>query len=334
MLYLPKFLILMSLLFRLPLIVSLSVAFLLTMVQLMVDTPMLLAERFINGGGWVQIFIVSLYAAVVAYNMQDRSKQPVWRVRIWALFSIVFFGQLLLGISGLSIFLMTGELHLPIPFMIVAGPLYRAELSFMTILFVTTIIISGPAWCSQLCYFGAIDALASRKVKHGKKGKMKLLPYKMTGLITVILTALIMRFAGAGPLLTTSVAVGFGLIGLLVIFILSRSRGKMMHCIAYCPIGTIVHYTKYINPFRFRIDNNCTNCMRCIPVCRYNALDSERIRMKSPGITCTLCGDCMSACKPGSFYYKFPGLNRVTSGNLYLGITITLHAVFLALARI
>lgn len=320
--------------FRLPLIVAATVSLLLAMVQLKVDTPMLLAERFINGAGWIEILLISVYAAVVTYNMQDRSKQPVWRVRIWAIFSIVFFGQLLLGLSGFSVFLMTGELHLPIPFMIVAGPVYRAELSFMTILFVSTIIISGPAWCSQLCYFGAMDAVASRRVKSGKKVKIKLLPYKMTGLITVVLTALIMRFAGAGPILTTSVAIGFGVIGLLVIFLLSRTRGKMIHCIAYCPIGTIVHYTKFINPFRFKIANSCTNCMRCIPVCRYNALDPERIKMKSPGITCTLCGDCMSACKPGAFYYKFPGLNSVASGNLYLGITITLHAVFLALARI
>jgi polyferredoxin len=320
--------------YRLPLKVAITVTLLLAMVQVMVDTPMLLAERFLPGAGWVEIVFVAAYAAFVTMKMQDRSMQPVWRVRIWTIFTIVFFGQLLLGLSGYSIFLMTGELHLPLPFMIVSGPVYRAELSFMTILFVTTIIISGPAWCSQLCYFGAIDARAASKTSPGRKRRLKLLPYKMTGLATVVLAALIMRFAGAGPLLTTSVAIGFGIAGLLVIFFLSRQQGKMMHCIAYCPIGTIVHYTKFINPFRFRIDNTCTSCMKCIPVCRYNALDAERIRMKGPGITCTLCGDCMSACKPGSFHYTFPGLDRVAAGNLYLGITITLHAVFLALARI
>lgn len=334
MLFLLKFLFMVPKIYRLPLMVSLAVVLLLVIVQVMVDTPMLLAERFIQGGGWFEIVLVAAYAAFVTLKMQERSKQPVWRVRIWTIFSVVFFGQLLLGLSGYSIFLMTGELHLPLPFMIVAGPVYRAELSFMTILFVTTIVISGPAWCSQLCYFGAFDALASRNTSPGKKRRLKLLPYKMTGLATVVLVALIMRFAGAGPLLTTSVAIGFGIAGLFVIFLLSRRQGKMMHCIAYCPVGTIVHYTKFINPFRFRIDNSCTSCMRCIPVCRYNALDAERIKKKSPGINCTLCGDCMSACKPGSFHYSFPGLERVAAGNLYLGVTITLHAVFLALARI
>ncbi|MFO7756450.1 MAG: hypothetical protein R6V34_10745 [Bacteroidales bacterium] len=47
-----------------------------------------------------------------------------------------------------------------------------------------------------------------------------------------------------------------------------------------------------------------------------------------------MCGDFMSICRPGSFYYKFPGLNSRRSRYLYLAITITLHAVFLALAII
>lgn len=66
-------------------------------------------------------------------------------------------------------FYMGGKLHLPIPAMILSGPLYRAELSFMNILFISTIVLSGPAWCSYLCYFGASDnysvAAKSRAIK-------------------------------------------------------------------------------------------------------------------------------------------------------------------------
>ena len=69
-----------------------------------------------------------------------------------------FFGQLALGIFADPIFLMTGKLHLPIPAVILAGPLYRFEGLFMPILFISTLLLSGPAWCSQLCYFGAFDA--------------------------------------------------------------------------------------------------------------------------------------------------------------------------------
>jgi ferredoxin-type protein NapH len=46
------------------------------------------------------------------------------------------------------------------PMMILGGPIYRGQLSVMTILFLSTVILTGPAWCSQLCYFGAFDNLA------------------------------------------------------------------------------------------------------------------------------------------------------------------------------
>ncbi|MDZ7738469.1 MAG: hypothetical protein U5K32_05265 [Bacteroidales bacterium] len=146
--------------------------------------------------------------------------------------------------------------------------------------------------------------------------------------------AIILRLLNVSPLYTTIIAGAFGLGGLLVIFFLSGRKGKMIHCVYYCPVGTLVSYIKYINPFRFRIDDTCTSCMRCTSVCKYDALDPEDIKNRKPGITCTMCGDCMSVCRPGSFYYKFPGLNSKNSRNLYLAITITLHAVFLALARI
>jgi polyferredoxin len=241
---------------------------------------------------------------------------------------------LAIGLAGVDRFLMTGELHLPIPAMILAGPVYRTEIGFMTVLFLSTILISGPAWCSQLCYFGALDGLAS-KTRGSKKDKsIKTGPYKIVGLVLVVSITLLLKLLNVDTLIATVIALLFASGGLLVMLLISRKKGKMVHCLTYCPIGTIVNYTRFINPFRFKIDNSCTNCMRCIPVCKYDALNPENIKLKSPGITCTLCGDCVSACKPNSFYYKFPGLGPVASRNLYIGVTITLHAMFMALARI
>jgi hypothetical protein len=40
---------------------------------------------------------------------------------------------------------MSGKLHLPVPMMILAGPIYRGHLSVMSILFVSTVVLSGPA---------------------------------------------------------------------------------------------------------------------------------------------------------------------------------------------
>ena len=54
-----------------------------------------------------------------------------------------------------------GEMHLPVPALILAGPLYRGEGFFMLFLFLSTVLIVGPAWCSWLCYVGAWDNVSS-----------------------------------------------------------------------------------------------------------------------------------------------------------------------------
>jgi len=98
--------------YYLPVSVFMSTFFLLTTVQIMVARPMLSAERFINGAGWIDIIIISVYGAVVAFNMQDRMKVPRWRMVTWTIFSVIFFTQLFLGLSGFDKFLMTGKLYL------------------------------------------------------------------------------------------------------------------------------------------------------------------------------------------------------------------------------
>ena len=135
---------------------------LLSIVQVMPKNPLLIGERLFPYGGWIQVILAMLYGGWLCYKMQDRQERPKWRKRAWLLFSIVFFGQLALGIFADPIFLMTGKLHLPIPAVILAGPLYRFDGLFMPILFISTLLLSGPAWCSQLCYFGAFDAWSAR----------------------------------------------------------------------------------------------------------------------------------------------------------------------------
>ena len=121
---------------------------LLSIVQVMPKNPLLIGERLFPYGGWIQVILAMLYGGWLCYKMQDRQERPKWRKRAWLLFSIVFFGQLALGIFADPIFLMTGKLHLPIPAVILAGPLYRFDGLFMPILFISTLLLSGPAWCS------------------------------------------------------------------------------------------------------------------------------------------------------------------------------------------
>jgi len=311
------------------------VALNLSMVQLKVEKTMLLAERFHEGAGWIEIFFISIYGAVVVWFMHNPGNVAKWRKYTWGLFSVVFFFQLLLGISGFHTFLMTaGKLHLPVPALIIGGPIFRYQIGFMTILFLSTIILSGPAWCSHLCYFGALDnLLAKGKPEKGKiKHKTAL---KVTTMVLVVFGALIMRLSGTSYTTAAIVGGAFGIIGILIIIFISRKKGKMVHCTSYCPIGTFINYARFINPFRMYIDeNSCTFCNVCTSHCRYDALNPEDIANKKPGITCTLCGDCITSCHAGSIKYKLFKFSPETSRNIWLFITVSLHAIFMALARL
>jgi ferredoxin-type protein NapH len=319
--------------YRLPVAVFILIFVLLAIVQIKVERPVILAERFIKGGGWAEIFLISVYGAFVIYKMQDPVNVPGWRKITWTIFSVVFFSQLIIGLSGFEKFLMTGKLHLPIPMMIIAGPIYRGQLSVMTILFLSTVILTGPAWCSQLCYFGAFDNLAA-----GGKSSREILKYKgalkSTILVFVITMALILRLLKVSGLVSTLLALAFGITGIAIMIFFSLRRKKMVHCVMYCPVGTVVNLCKHINPFRMYIDRSCTLCMNCTKFCKYDALNPADIKNGKPSVTCTLCGDCLAGCHHNSIKYKYFSLRPELARNLYLILTISLHASCIALARI
>lgn len=318
---------------RVPVLVFIITFVLLAFVQLKVENPMLLAERFFKGTGWIEILLISFYGAFVAMNMQDVKKVPRWRKTIWTVFSVVFFTQLLAGLTISGKFLMTGKLHLPIPMMILGGPLYRGQLSVMTILFLSTVILTGPAWCSQFCYFGAFDNVAS--TGRTKKGTLKYkAAIKSSVLVIVIVTALLLRWLEVPSRISTIMAVVFGLAGIGVMAVFSSREKKMVHCSVYCPIGTVVNLSKHINPFRLYIADSCTSCMKCTAFCKYDSLSPANINNHKPAIGCTLCGDCLAGCNHDSIRYKFFNLKPETARNLYLILTVSLHATCLALARI
>lgn len=87
-----------------------------------------------------------------------------------------FFLQFLLGVTVTSSLLMTGKLHIPVPFMMISGPVYREEGFFMLALFSVSVLMAGSSWCSHLCYFGVWDCLAaasSRRKGHPVPGGKK-----------------------------------------------------------------------------------------------------------------------------------------------------------------
>lgn len=311
-------------------------ALVLSLVHVKVSLNMILIDRFVPGSAWVMIVVLSVYAAFLVTKISDPVQSAKWRKRSWTLFSIVFFGQLILGVSGFEQFLMRPDkLHLPIPAMIIAGPVYRASISFMPILFLSTILLAGPAWCSQLCYFGAIDNLvASHHNRSGKKPIKHLMLMKHTFLFLVLAGALICRYFISDFSWVLGLAVSFGVVGLGLIFFVSGPKRKMFHCVTYCPVGTLVRYLKLLNPFRMKINSSCTECMACTRTCYYDALNITDIKKRKPGPTCTLCGDCIVSCHTSSIEYKFPGLKSQSARLLWIVITVSIHAIFLGLARL
>ncbi|MDA3938874.1 MAG: 4Fe-4S binding protein [Spirochaetia bacterium] len=294
----------------------------------------LLLDRFLPGLGWLQIIIIAVYAGFITQFLLKQKNIAKIRIRIWTLFSIVFFSQFIAGILISDTFLMTGKLHIPIPAVILAGPIYRGSGFFMPILFLATILLTGPAWCSYLCYFGAIDGVAASRKKQPSFPKEGWKTLRFFTTILVIVTAIIFRIFDTSPNFAIVGALIFGALGIIATIIISRSRGIMAHCSYYCPIGLISNLLGKISPFRIKINNSCNNCMACIPACRYNALSPKNIASGSPGFSCTLCGDCIDTCSSQSINYSFFNLSSKKSRVPFTVVIAVVHSVFIGIARI
>ncbi|MDZ7265644.1 MAG: 4Fe-4S binding protein [candidate division KSB1 bacterium] len=315
-------------------IVFLLTILLLSIVQIKVANPLILLERLIPRFGWIEVFALALYARWIAEKMLDPFQSARWRQRIWLGFSIVFFSQLILGLFGLEKFLMTGRLHLPVPAMIVAGPLFRGERFFMPILFVSTVLLVGPAWCSHLCYIGAWDNLAASRREVSRdffKGRRRM---QAGMLIFIVIVTLILKWLGVSMTIASLLGLIFGLIGIGFMVFWSRKKGVMTHCLTYCPIGIVATWLGKLNPFRIRIKDGCTKCRACTSVCRYDALQLDDIVKHRPASSCTLCGDCIGSCKGRFLEYRFLNWNGDTARRLFLVLIVVIHAVFLGVARI
>jgi ferredoxin len=320
--------------------IAASLAFGLTFLLLAVaesrtSMPLLLLERFAPGWGMAQAWLHGLYAALLCGAMLDPVLHGRLRPRIWGLFSLVFFGQLALGLAGVENLLMTGALHLPVPALIIGGPLYRGGGLFMLILFTVSVLLAGAAWCSHLCYIGAWDDGCSRLLgRCPEQPARKPWRARAVTLALTIALALGLRLAGAPTSVALGLAVAFGLLGVGVMLLLSRRQGRMVHCTHWCPMGLVANLLGRLAPWRMRLPHDCTGCGACGRACRYGALRPEDIASGRPGISCTLCGDCVSTCPKKGLVYSLPGASPEVARAAFIVLIAALHATFLAVARI
>jgi NAD-dependent dihydropyrimidine dehydrogenase PreA subunit len=309
-------------------------ATLLVPVQLFVDTKAILAERFLPTAGWWEAFLLAMYAGWLADKLREPRMIRRLRPRVWLFFSIVFFTQLLFGVFGFEKLLMTGKLHLPVPALIAAGPLFRGSGLFMAFLFSASVMLVGPGWCSWLCYIGAWDnyAAAGRK-RPGNLPRWRALA-RILILVVVLGTAFALGRLGVGTFTAGWLAAGFGLLGVGVMAFWSRRTGHMTHCTAYCPMGWLATRMGKISPWRLRISDTCTDCGACTPACRFDALYPEDVLKRVPGEACTLCGDCLSNCPTSSLEYRLPGVSPTRARTIYMVMVSAMHAAWIGVARL
>ena len=308
----------------------------------MSSLPVLLADRFLPGSGPLEIFALAWYAAWACGLLAQTRDTARLRLKFWLGFSLVFFGQLGLGLLADQRFLMTGRLHLPVPALIAAGPLFRGEGLFMPILFAASTLVLGSAWCSWLCYVGAWDGACAARARTGAAERAaasaRIRPWTVLGraatLVLAIAAAVLLRAFGVPGYHAVWAAALFGLAGVGIMVILSRRAGVMVHCATFCPMGLVANCLGRINPLRLRLGEDCTRCGACATRCRYAALTPVDIEQGRPGLSCTLCGDCLSACRHGCLGYRLPGLSPEAARTVFLVLAVGLHAAFLGVARI
>jgi len=309
-------------------------AVLLSIIHIKISPPVLLLERFFPGAGPVEIALLAFYAGWVTEIMLTIKRSAKIRALIWSLFSGVFFAQFILGLSGLNKFMMTGKLHLPIPAMIIAGPVFRGSGFFMLILFLSTTLIAGTAWCSHLCYIGAWDNVFSKNTHRPSSLPRWSKAARIGILLSIVIAAIVFRIMGMNPATAAVIAILYGITGVGIMVFISRKKGIMTHCTVYCPIGLLANLIGKLNPFRIRFTDNCDGCGACQPYCRYNALTKTDIQQRTPGLSCTLCGDCLPGCPKQALRYKLFDFSAKNARNIFLITIISLHAVFLGVARL
>ena len=104
---------------------------------------LMLVHRLVPGFGVMQALAAGCWSAWVCARLADRTKAGRTRLFAWRLFSVVFFAQFFLSLAGWSLFSMTGEWHIPVPGVIVAGALYRGAAGFMPLLFAVSVLVAA-----------------------------------------------------------------------------------------------------------------------------------------------------------------------------------------------
>lgn len=297
----------------------------------------LLLERLFPAWGSIQLFLLSWYAGHIAGKLNNPRTSRKTRKIVWFLFTVVFFGQLALGLTGVPGMALSGTPHVPVPAFILFAPAYRGSFSMMPFLVLVSTLLAGSAWCSMLCYFGSMEAVAGSG-KPVKKAPPVLETAMRHGRTAVLLlglaSAVVLRYLDVPATVTLGLTALFTAVSLVIMLFVSRRYTGMVHCTAFCPMGLVVNLLGRLSPWRIRIDQSrCNGCGSCERACAYRALDETCRERGRAALSCSLCRDCVGSCPHNAVYLKHALLPAKVSGSVFTVMTVTLHVLFLAAAR-
>ncbi len=98
------------------------------------------------------------------------------------------------------------------------------------------------------------------------------------------------HWAAMAPLAT-----GIAAATLILLVWLATFHGRL-YCNTICPVGTLLGLVSRFSLLKIRVDEgSCTNCRRCISVCKADCIDlvTQRVDMSR----CVGCYNCLSICK-------------------------------------
>jgi ferredoxin len=98
------------------------------------------------------------------------------------------------------------------------------------------------------------------------------------------------------------ISVGFSLAILLIIAVMSFSRGRL-YCNTICPVGTFLGLISRFSFYKIEIDKDqCQGCNLCERVCKAGCIDKKNKQIDFE--RCVNCYNCFTVCPSGGIVYE------------------------------
>ncbi len=104
-----------------------------------------------------------------------------------------------------------------------------------------------------------------------------------------------------GGHLVPEIGAPHGISAVLVLSVLALTvLGRRFWCRCLCPTGALLSLVGRRTAFSRHVDENCSQCGRCVEACAFDAIDERHATRAG---ACAYCRTCGAACPPGAIRY-------------------------------